>query len=686
MSQRCNHCGLPVWNETKDHQDKAFCCYGCEMLSEMDVDANEFFIPQNLLIRWIFAFVCSMLLLLLSVTSHLEPSLPTAVQYFSALLATSVLFLLGREVLRSLKNELRTARLSLASLIFLGVTASFMISIYNLFFTGQATYFETSAMILCFYVGSIMVDIFLKNKINSETTHWQITPPQVLLTDESGNKSRKQADKIKKGEYVVTETGAMIPVDGILQSDRGFVNESFLTGEEYPVVKEKGDQIKAGSIAYDKNLVIETISGYHQSSLQEYWNKYKWSYERNTRIEEIAQRTARYMLMGIIPLSLLVFGWYGWFYSLEAGINNGLSVLLISCPCAFAIAAPAALWIAQSVLHKNGILFLSNSSGLEELAKTNHIIFDKTGTLTKKAELFNFKIVDNSIYTEEKIRSLMYRLESVEEHPIAEAVRRYTEEYERNGVSVEHHKIAPGVGVNALINEDRRSYRAGIFNHLHKWAQGVLHKGEYGLFVENKLLAKWNIYYPLKNDVKNVLKELSKQYSLSILSGDPIPKEELTGQKWTYLSNLSPHEKANYIRQCKKRGEHVFFIGDGINDLMAMAQADVTLAMFEGANQAKIDADFVQYHPSVGIVPQLLVLAKRTRNTFYQNIFWSVFYNVIGLFLAAGGYLTPIISIGAMILSSIFVTTNSMRLKKGGKNQKHNASPHYEAATLGASS
>jgi len=685
MAQRCNHCGLPVWDKNHNHREKVFCCYGCEMLSEMDVDANEFFIPQNLLIRWIIAFVCSMLLLLLSITSQFEPSLPTAIHYFSSLLATGVLFLLGREVLRSLKNELKSARLSLASLIFLGATASYLISIYNLFYTGQATYFETSAMILCFYVGSIMVDIFLKNKIKSETTHWQITPPQVLMMDKAGDKSRKQADKIKKGEYVVTETGAMIPVDGVLQSDRGFINESFLTGEEYPLVKTKGDQIKAGSIAYDKNLVIETVADYQESSLQEYWSRYKWSYNHNTRIEEIAQRTARYMLMGIIPLSLLVFGWHGWFYSLEAGINNGLSVLLISCPCAFAIAAPAALWIAQSVLHKNGILFLSNSSGLEELAKTDHIIFDKTGTLTKEAELFNFEVVDNSIHTEEEIHSLMYQLESVEEHPIAEAVRRYIGDHERNELSIECYKVVPGIGISALINDELKTYRAGIYNHLHKWAQDSLNDGEYGLFIGNRLLAKWKIHYPLKEDAKDVLNELSNQYSISILSGDPIPKEELTGQMWTYLPNQSPQEKANYVQQCKKRGENVFFIGDGINDLMAMAKANVTLVMFEGANQAKIDADFVQYHPSIDMILRLLMLAKRTRNTFYQNIFWSVFYNIIGLFLAASGYLTPIVSIGAMILSSIFVTANSMWLRNNN-TQNSKAEPYYDAATLGASS
>ena len=692
MAQCCDHCGLPVWESSNNSTSKdkhgsknkkLFCCYGCEMLHEMDVDANDFSIPHNLLIRWIIAFVCSMLLVLLSITSHLEQSLPLAVQYFSLFLATTVLMLLGREVFKSLLNELESVRLSLASLIFLGTAASYLISLYNFFYAGNPTYFETSAMLLCFYVGSIMVDIRLKDKIRRETKNWQMAIPEVLVKDKNGHKTRKPADQIKKSESILTEIGASVPVDGVLKSELGCVNESFLTGEEQPVTKKKGEQILAGSIAYDHHLEIKPVTGYSESSLQKYWQRYRNISVHSTRIEELAQRFARYMLMVIIPVALLVFGWYSWFYTIEMGLNNGLSVLLISCPCAFAIAVPAALWIAQSVLQNNGILTLSDSRGLEQLAKSDHLIFDKTGTLTKKAEIYQFVQINHSL-SRSNILNLMYALEAEQEHPIAEAIRRYSENGTEKRPQIEQLSVEQGMGISGIVKRDDSNFRTGIYNHLHEQAGGQLQNGEYGLYVEDELIAKWSIYYPLKHHVREMLSSLSKSYSISILSGDPVPKKELTGQDWIYLASQSPEEKATYVEECRKRGESVFFIGDGINDLMAMAKADVTLAMFEGANQAKTDADFVQYHPDIQMVPRLLSLAGRTKRTLYQNIFWAIIYNFVGLFLAIGGYLNPVISIGAMILSSIFVTVNSVRIKKYDNEYRAHPNTSYDAATLGA--
>jgi len=662
MAQPCTHCGLPVWDENPDatHQ---FCCYGCEMVHDLDVDDNELIIPTGLFIRWVIAFVCSMLLLFVSITTHIETNIPPALTYFSALLATVVFVLLGRELCTSLYHEWRKKTVSLASLIFLGTLSSYAVSIFHLFGPGKATYFETSAMILCFYIGSILIDIYLKNRILQRSINWQSSVPSVLTVTANGDTMRKQADEITENDRILTESDTIIPIDGVLESPRGYLNEAFLTGEERPVLKTRGDSVRAGAVAYDESLEIKPTSDYHASSLQSYWDRYRASRVESPRYEVVARKAARIMVLSIIPLALGVFGWYCLSATLEVALSNSLSVLLISCPCAFAIATPAALWITESELHRQGIMLRSGSEALEQMAQTDHIIFDKTGTLTGKAKIHNFTQLDDSFNSKDIYRILL-ALEARQHHPVAKAIRSFVSESVSTPQKLDDIEMIPGIGVkgNGKVGGSK-PIEIGIFNHLHPAAESTLGEGEFGLFIDGQPVASWEIYYPLKPDVRSVINNLSQRYRVSILSGDPVPKPELESDKWRYLGNMSPEEKSDFVMQCRARGETVFFVGDGLNDLLAMANSNICMAMYEGANTAKRDADLVQYNPNIAIIPSLLEMARKARTTFLFNIFWALIYNAAGLFLAVLGYLNPLISIAAMILSSFFVTGNSLRLK-----------------------
>lgn len=678
MAQPCTHCGLPVWDENPDTKHQ-FCCYGCEMVHDLNIDDSSFTIPPGLLIRWIIAFVCSMLLLFISITVHIEANTPPSLTYFSAVLATAVFILLGREMTTSLYHEWRKKTVSLASLIFLGTLSSYAISLYHLFGSGQPIYFETSAMILCFYIGSILIDIHLKNRIRRQSTNWQTSVPSVLTRNGNGDTLRKQANKITEEDCIVTEPASIIPVDGVLKSPRGYLNEAFLTGEELPVLKKQGDSIKAGTVAYDESLEIKPTSQFHESSLQSYWDRYRASRAESTHYEQVARKAARMMVLSIIPLSLGVLGWYSWYETLNVALSNSLSVLLISCPCAFAIAIPAALWITESELHRQGIMLRAGSGALERLAQTDHIIFDKTGTLTGEAEVHNFKQLDKT-YSSEKIYQLLLALEAREHHPVAKAIRSFTADRVSPIRNMGNIDIIPGVGIQGnWENEHGKVCNCGIFNHLHPAAESTLCEGEYGLFIDNQAVASWQIYYPLKPDARNVINELSENYRVSILSGDPVPKPELESNEWQYFGNMSPEEKSDFVTQCREQSETVFFVGDGLNDLLAMAKSSICMAMYEGANTTKRDADLVQFNPNIAVIPSLLNLSYRARTIFLFNIFWALIYNTGGLLLAILGYLNPLISIAAMIMSSLFVTGNSLRLKNS------DISLNQEVATLGAS-
>jgi len=308
-------------------------------------------------------------------------------------------------------------------------------------------------------------------------------------------------------------------------------------------------------------------------------------------------------------------------------------------------------------------LLRTGSKAIEELAKVNHIVFDKTGTITGAALIHNVEIMDKSDLDDQTLLKLLVGIEAVDEHPIAEAVREYGRKFQIEPLHLSHFKKMSGLGVRGdWIDENERKYEVELLNRAHPEAES-LDKNWFGLFVDKVMVLKIEIYHPLKKDARNLLQDLSsKGYKVSVISGDPEPQTEIVSDKWTYIGNMSPREKAEYVEKKKNENDKVLFIGDGLNDLLAMAKADSTIAMFEGSDKNKVEADMVFYNPDIMQLENLLDQAKRTKTIIYQNFFWALIYNIIGLPLAATGFLSPLISIAAMMLSSIFVTTNSLRL------------------------
>lgn len=632
-------------------------------------DDSQFYIPEGLLIRWVIAAVLGMLLLFVSLTLHIDDDTPEFFVWFSFALNSLILLLLGKEVFWVTADEFKTKRFSLGSLIFVGVFSSYLLSIINILRgTQSATYFETSGMILVFYIGSLLIDIYLKNKIGAYSKKWEPETPSVIFKNSDGVWERVSSQNLKEGDQIKTEPEKVIPADGILRSARGFVREAHLTGEPTAVLKDEGDKIKAGSIALDEGLEIELTSSYSRSSLSDYLEQFEWEKKELSTYENISNRAASILLGTVMILSAATLAYYLSIGETESAINNFLSVLIIGCPCAFAIATPAAIWITHKSLHDQGILLRTGSHAIEELARVTHIIFDKTGTITGAAHVQNVEIIDRSHLNEHTLLMLLAGIEAIDEHPIAEAVRAYSRSNEIDPIRISNLEKISGLGINGVwTNENKQDHDIALLNRAHPEAH-ALGENTFGLFIDNVLVLKVDIYHPLKNDAKLLLKNLSeKGYEVSVLSGDPAPQDEILSDKWTYVGNMSPQEKAEYVQKKKKGNARVLFIGDGLNDLLAMAKADSTIAMFEGSDKNKIEADMVFYNPDIKQLDDMLYQATKTKKTIYQNFFWALIYNVVGLPLAAAGFLSPLISIAAMILSSVFVTANSLRLKRFDK-------------------
>jgi heavy metal translocating P-type ATPase len=634
------------------------------MAYSLDLEGNtlDLPVPEDLLIRWVVAFVASMLLIFLSLTIHFDETVPAFFPAFSFFLATGVFALISKELFLNLKREWNTRQFSLGSLITLGVSASYILSVVNWVRGSHLMYFETSAMILTFYVGSLLIDIYLKNKISEFTNRWQAGAPSVIAQKSSGQFERMSVTEISEGTPLKTEQDSSLPVDGVLESEKGYFREDHLTGEPKPILKYAGDSISAGSVPMEDDLLVSTTSTYDSSSLQQYYRKHELTRQEVSTYELFAYRAAQILLVAVSILALGTGVYYGIYSDIQTTLSNALSVLLIGCPCAFAIATPAALWIVQNKLEEGGILLRTGTHAIEQLAKVKQVVFDKTGTLTQDARINDLN-VHSDAYSKRQLLGLLGGLEATQQHPIAEAVRNYLKKEDIEDIEVNNVQPIQGLGIEGVWQKSSEiRYSVQLLNSVHKKARDLT-AGTFGLFVEDQLVMSFRVHYPLKKTAVAAMNKLvSDGFEVSVLTGDPEPNRELQNKGWTYHSGLTPEEKQKLIQKMNQE-ETLCYIGDGINDLLAMAEADIAIAMFDGANKSKTTADLVLFNPNFDSIPKILDASARSGKIIRLNFFWASIYNITGLSLAVMGFLNPLISILAMVLSSAFVTANSLRLR-----------------------
>ena len=655
----CDHCGLPAWNAVSE-DEFVFCCYGCQMVHTLGLENNtvDLPVPESLLVRWVIALVGSMLLIFLSLTIHFDNTAPAFFPAFSFALSTGIFALLSKELLGNLKREWQSKKFSLGTLIFIGVSASYLLSVVNWIRGSQLIYFETSAMILTFYIGSLLIDIYLKNRISEYTGRWKDGIPSAIIKNGNGLFERQPATSIKTNNILQTEQDVALPVDGNLKSEKGYFREEHLTGEPEPVLKYNGDTVSAGSIPMEDELLLQAVSSYNNSSLKEFFTKQKLIQENISSYEVTANRAAQVLLFFVVVLGIGTALYYALYEGLSIALNHSLSVFLIGCPCAFAIATPAALWVVQQKLEEGGVLLRNGTQTLEELAKANHIIFDKTGTLTQSAFIENMTL-HGKTFSKENLVGILAGMEATQQHPIAKAVRRYAKKQRLEAIQLSEIHPIPGLGLKA----EWQGHKLELLNN-NSEKKHALPEGSFGLFVDNHLQASFGVHYPIKESAIDVMEQLVESgYRVSVLTGDPEPYRELQHQRWAYHGSCSPETKHQFIQKRKEQGDKVCFIGDGINDLLAMTEADISIAMFDGANRSKTTADLVLFNPDFKTIPKMLSASVWADKIIRMNFFWASIYNLTGLSLAIMGLLNPLISILAMVLSSTFVTGNSLRLR-----------------------
>lgn len=581
------------------------------------------------------------------------------------------------------------------TLVSLGSSASFIWSVYALFAMSGCVvsgdqagamdylhdlYFDSAAMILTLITIGKMLEARSKGKTTDALKGLMKLAPKTAVLFQDGKEVEVPIDQVKKDDIFAVRPGENIPVDGIVIEGSSAVNEAALTGESIPVDKGAGDSVSAATANQSGYLRCKATRVGEDTTLSQIIQMVSDAAATKAPIAKIADQVSGIFVPTVITLAIITFiVWI--FFGQEVGyaLARGISVLVISCPCALGLATPVAIMVGNGLGAKNGILFKTAVS-LEESGRVRVIALDKTGTITS-GEPKVTDIIPCRGYTQEKLLGLALALESKSEHPLAKAIVSRTDELKMKAEEVEDFKALPGNGLTA--QKDGKTLSGGnlkfiqsvaaIPADLEEKASVLAEEGKTPLFFsEDKSFAGIiAVADTIKPDSPQAVKELQNMgIHVVMLTGDNERTAKAIGKQAgvdEVIAGVLPDGKEAVIRRLQKRGK-VAMVGDGINDAPALTRADIGIAIGAGADIAIDAADVVLMHSRLSDVPAAIRLSRATLQNIHENLFWAFFYNSIGIPVAAGVFiplgltLNPMIGAAAMSLSSFCVVTNALRL------------------------
>jgi len=625
------------------------------------------------------------------------PESQPLVDFFQVMMLVSaipVLILLGLPILRAGFASLVRGQPNIHTLITIGAFSAFGLSVRNMIVGHGGQYFDTATMLIYLIsIGRWLEMQAHKSSNNAVKKLLEQIPATAIIVTSDGDKEVNVAD-LKPGMRIRVQPGERFPVDGLIAIGEGDVDESLLTGEPKPVTHRNGDAVKAGTISLDGGFEIiatavgdSTTAGQIGRLLHEaLWNR--------SPLERMADKLSAWMTPIALALASITFLFWSNRSGAEEGLLIALSVLLIACPCALGLATPLTLWLSLGRAAESGVIMRSTSA-LERLAKVEKIFFDKTGTLTKLpmkvVKVFYREGTKSTKGMKEERRKIgaseqdfLPMIASVEresEHPLAKAIVEYA-----NGTDLskpESFKAIPGMGVIAelpiiakhphgtnyklhiaignerLMQQEQLTVSIEIKNQ----AESMREAGQVVVFAgwDGQVQGLVGLGETVREEAKDVIDDLSSRgLSLGVLTGD----EERAGRRWQEALGISVEAGLNPDEKMLHLTENSAMIGDGINDAPALAASTIGLAMNHGADVARTAADIVLMRDDLHVVPWLFDLSKATMWRVKENLGWAFIYNIIGVGLAMAGLMKPVWAALAMVMSSVFVTANAMRMNK----------------------
>lgn len=685
-SRECIHCGLPVARPANGIHD-VFCCYGCAVAYSVlgtNTDESEAKLTLYKLVAGsilgINVMMFSMPLYVESLGDFFSQGLGAEkffemLKYLLMALSLPVYFLLGMPFIESSFHNVRNGlKTNADSLIAIGVTAALMLSIYNTVVTNGHVYYETAIAILVIVTCGRYLESTTRAKATRTLEELGKSLPndvRKLLSD--GNDCIVSISQLEINDTYIICPGDVIPVDSCVVSGTANVSEAVLTGESHPIQKGIGDLLLGGSINYDGLLtlrVVKTEPNSFAASLARLVNNAKLG---KAKIQITVDKVSAIAIPLILIIAICSFI-YWWIQSgLSSGLLTFLSVVLVACPCALGIATPAALWVGVNESSKHGILFRSLVA-LEQLASIRTIFFDKTGTLTKGEPVLKQVeyICNTTNLSEQTILSVIQGIAANSRHPLSQSLAASLPESTYGLNDLTSYKELPSQGIAASIDSYQiwigkysfiQSHVPEVLHHLinnsdavSTWCFAVdMHTNGYSL-------VRFTFHDEIVLSAKDVIEQLHVLgYQTKILSGDRSAIADALAHKVNSVAvgDLSASDKLTIVHETPFSA----FVGDGMNDAGAIAAAQVGIGFSHGSDISITEADVVLFGRELEKIPMVLELSKKTMRIVRQNLVWAFSYNAIGVIFAACGMLNPIIAAIAMVLSSLFVLQNSLRVR-----------------------
>jgi Cu+-exporting ATPase len=598
---------------------------------------------------------------------------------FQLILATAVQFIIGYPFYKHSWFEIKSKNLGMDTLIAMGTTAAYGLSVYNGFISKEVSslYFEASAMIITLVLLGKYFEEIAKGKTSEAIKKLFELRPKTAKVIRSGKEIDVSIEKLIIGDEIIVKPGEKIPVDGEIISGASTIDESMITGESIPVEKKIGDIVigatlnKHGSFKFKANKVGS------QTMLAQIIKTVLDAQASKAPIQQLVDKVSGIfvpvvLIISIITLSIWLMLGAGW----NIAIINAVSVLVIACPCALGLATPTALMVATGKGAENGILIKSGQS-LETAYKIDTIVLDKTGTITKGIpELTD--IISTSNYNERQLLAIASTIEKRSEHPLGVAV------YEAGRLKLDHidepsnFEAFPGKGVIGEVNNEKiiigtRKLLEEKNISIDKIESKLIELEESGKTVliiakSKEILGLLALADTIKENSAKAIKKMQEMgIDVYMLTGDNARAANAIAKEVNIkniIAEVMPLEKANKIKELQKQGKKVAMVGDGINDAQSLVTADIGIAIGSGTDIAIESSDITLIKSDLEKISAAINLSQKTMRKIKQNLFWAFLYNIIGIPFAAMGFLSPIIAGGAMAFSSVSVVTNSLSLKR----------------------
>lgn len=612
---------------------------------------------------------------------------------FTQFLLTLPILYLNRKFYIQGFKALKNKAPNMDSLVAVGSFAAVVYGIFAIYMIGAASgrgdietvrkymsnvYFESAAMILTLVTVGKYIEERAKNKTNSAVKHLMDMSPKQATRIENGTETVIAAVDIKKGDILVIRPGEQIPVDGIVIEGESSVNEAALTGESMPVNKKAGDTLMSASVNINGAMKMRAEKVGEETTFSRIVQLVEEASASKAPIARLADKVSGIFVPVVMSIAIITFAvWILLGKNVEFALGCGISVLVISCPCALGLATPVAIMVAMGKSASNGIL-IKSAQALETLCNVKNVAFDKTGTITVGKPSVTDIIPINM--SEEELIITAASAEALSEHPLARAVCEYAAE--RKIKAADEFSAFFGKGISAVIegkkilagnSEFMTEKKIDISKYVSK-ADLLAKEGKTVLYFaeNNTLIGLIAVADKVKDGSAEAVAELKKRkIKVTMLTGDNAVTAEAIRSKLNIenvISGVLPENKEQVISELKKNGITAM-VGDGINDSPALMSADIGIAVKSGSDIAIDCADIVLMKNDIRDVVSAIDYSKRVIKNIKENLFWAFFYNTIGIPLAAGVLypafgilLNPMIASAAMSLSSVFVVTNALRL------------------------